>query len=137
MHYTTGRLMTYKHTNRVGIDLANMRLAALAPITPHTLSSLSPKKHLKHATEKHLTKKCKNHSCRDAFPKKQMKQATTRTAMHSQTTYTMNYRVATNIVLSGSLSYLYSALSCLSLIVCKVFCDSSLPAYFYTGCNTL
>ena len=27
-----GRLMTYKHTNTVGIDLANTGLAALAPI---------------------------------------------------------------------------------------------------------
>ena len=32
MRYTTGRLMTYKHTNRVGIDLASTGLAALAPI---------------------------------------------------------------------------------------------------------
>ena len=42
------------------------------------------------------------HSCRDAFPQKRGKQATTHTAIHSQTTYLFmftsqpNYRVATN-----------------------------------------
>ena len=38
--------------------------------------------------KKHFTKKCKNHSCRDALPQKQREQAITHTAMGSQTDYT-------------------------------------------------
>ena len=44
--------------------------------------------------KKHFTKKCNNHSCRDALPQKQREQAITPTATGSQTTYTMHYRAA-------------------------------------------